>query len=610
LGAFLIDYDHTSSLTYAVLGAAGATLQAAAGAWLFQRLKLDRSLRRLQDAIGFVGVAVVITATISATISIGTLSVLGQLGETSVLKAWATFYLGDGTGILTVAPILMLLSQPHKRDRDQPFPFFTLIEGALWLLIMVVSSWLVFHQELSPSLRQYPLEYLPAPLLIWATLRFGQLAAVTGSVVITAIAISGFIQGGGLFLDRVEAANLDTVTAIWLLQTFMAVLGITTLVMATAVREQRMMQALLKKRDARLRNAQQIAQLGHWEFDLHTQQWTTSRELKQLLGISDGKETAPLSQETIRNQIVESDRQRVEHAYQCAVTTHQPYSVSYRITRPDGTLRHVIEQVAIRDACMMGVIQDVTDRIHAEQALRDSEEKFSKAFGFSPDAMTISTLDEGLLLEVNDSFLRMSGYQHHEVIQHTVSDLGLWLHPADREWLTTQLQHQKSVRNKEFGFRAKSGNIIFALISAEIITIQSEQYLLIVARDITEQKSADEQLQRTAERDRLLGNLALHIRQTLDLNQILNRTVYEVRQFLGTSRVFIGRFDESGFGEVVAEAVRSEFPSLLGETMDQSVHHEVARVFENMPVVAIDDMKHLTTRFPCLSFLKECVERY
>ncbi|MEB3211210.1 MAG: MASE1 domain-containing protein [Leptolyngbyaceae bacterium] len=643
LGAFLLDYDHAHSWAYAAAGASGATLQAILGTWLLQRMGISRRLNHLQDAIGFVGISIVFASTLNGTISIAALSVLNQLGKASPWREWAAFCLGDGIGILMVAPVLMLVSQLFSQPPSQPWNReyaqrripVVVVEGLLWLMLLLTSSWGVFHQSLPIWLGQYPLEYLPVPLLIWAMLRFGQLPAVVGSGLIAAIATSGFVQGVGIFVDR---AALTDQSAVWLLQTFIAVIGTTTLIVSTAVREQRTMQALLKKRDASLRNAQRIAQLGHWEYDLQTHQWTVSNELMQLLGLNDGRNdglnnrrdeernkeinegqeksraddpshASAISRSLILTRIVEADRERVEHAYNQAVQTHQPYAVQYRMTRPDGELRHMIEQVAIRDSCMMGVIQDVTERVQAEQALRDSEEKFSKAFGFSPDAMTISTLADGRFIDVNEKFLELSGYQHDEVIHKTVGELGLWVHEGDRHWLIEQLRQQRPVRNKQFEFRTKSGDNVFALVSAEVITIQSESYLLLVARDITEQKRADEQLRLSVERDRLLGTLALHIRQTLDLKQILNTTVHEVRQLLQASRVFIGRFDELGAGEVVAEAVGTEFSSLMGEHMREGLYHEVSHVFKHMPIVAIDDMEQLD-QFPCLSFLQECVQRF
>ncbi|MEM9452043.1 MAG: MASE1 domain-containing protein [Cyanobacteria bacterium P01_E01_bin.6] len=606
LGSFLLDYTHGAVLLHVFGGAIGASLQAVLGTILLKKLMVHRELDRLRDALQFIGVAVLLASLVNATISVTTLGFTHQLDGMSPWTTWATFYLGDGMGILMVTPVLMLLSQVRNSEYGIRLSSQGLIEMLIWLLALVLSSWFVFHQPLPSQLGQYPIEYLPVPLLIWATLRFGQLPAVVGSVIISAIAISGAVQEIGLFVDR---AGLVNQSPIWLLQTFMAVIGTTTLILSTTVREQRLTRSLLTKRDASFRTAQQIAKLGHWEYDVITQHWTSSDELLQLLGVRRDENALMSGRDAALAGICEADWERVDRLYQLALQTGEPYMTQYRVMRPDGEIRHVIEQVEVREHCVIGVLQDVTERVRAERALRESEEKFSKAFGFSPDAMTISTLDEGRILDVNESFLKLSGYQHHEVINRTVAELNLWSSLDDRQWLTDQLRQHQSVRNQEFEFRRQSGDSAFALVSAEIITIQSHPYLLIVARDITEQKRSDEQLRLAVERDRLLGTLALHIRQTLDLEKILETTVHEVRQLLKTTRVFISRFDSVGHGSVVAESVHPDFPSLMGEHMDEGVYQDVCRVFNHMPIVAIDDMEEID-QFPCLFFLKECVQRY
>lgn len=620
IGSFFLDYTHGSPFLASLGGASGAVIQAFVGATLLRWVRIHQRLDRLQDAMWLIGLGAIATPTVNATWSTVTLVLANRSEGTSVWETWSTFWLGDGMGILTVLPVLLLLSYV---DRTAGVSTQKTFETILWFLLLAGSSWIIFHCPVPNSLVQYPIEYLPFPLLIWATLRFGQLPAVAGSGAVVAIAISGAVQNVGPFVARAE---LSGHSPIWLLQAFMGVVVSTTLLLATAVRQQRTTQALLRQREASLRNAQRIAKLGHWNYDCQTQQWVTSAELCELLGFPS-KELADYThctrhgltehslagsltgREAIMNLVCDADRGRIQALFHRAVDAHYPYVAQFCLTLPTGDRRYMVEQVEIGAQRITGTIQDVTDQAQAEYALRESEEKFSKAFGFSPDAITISTLDEGRFIDVNDSFLNLLGYQRHEVINHTVADLNLWANWGDRQWLTDQLRHHKTVRNKEFEFRDRWGNPAFALVSAELITIQKQRCLLLIARDITEQKRIDEQLRLSMERDRLLGTLALHIRQTLDINDILNTTVDEVRQLLQASRVFIGRFDASGQGTVVAESVQPDYASLMGEPLDEDVYQDICRIFKHLPVVAIDDTEHLDY-FPGLSFLDECVQRY
>jgi PAS domain S-box-containing protein len=131
-----------------------------------------------------------------------------------------------------------------------------------------------------------------------------------------------------------------------------------------------------------------------------------------------------------------------------------------------------------------------------EEALRFSEEKFAKAFRASPDAITISTAEEGRYIEVNDSYLRLSGYTREEVIGRTSLELNVWADPADRVWLVEPLRHDQPVRDVEVRFRTKSGRNGLAQVSADRIELGGQACLLMVIRDLTPQKQREREVQR------------------------------------------------------------------------------------------------------------------
>jgi two-component system cell cycle sensor histidine kinase/response regulator CckA len=131
-----------------------------------------------------------------------------------------------------------------------------------------------------------------------------------------------------------------------------------------------------------------------------------------------------------------------------------------------------------------------------EEALRFSEEKFTKAFRASPDAITITTVDEGRYIEVNDSFLRLSGYTREEVIGHTSLELNLWVDLADRVRLVEPLRRNQFIRDLEVCFRHRSGRTGLALVSADRIELGGQACLLTVTRDLTPQKQKEVEVQR------------------------------------------------------------------------------------------------------------------
>lgn len=140
-------------------------------------------------------------------------------------------------------------------------------------------------------------------------------------------------------------------------------------------------------------------------------------------------------------------------------------------------------------------------------ALRLSEEKFAKAFHISPDAVLISSLVDGRILEANDSFLLLTGYSREEVIGHLTQELRIWRNMDDRAALLSALQANNGVvRDMEFAFQTKFGRQGIGLVSAHHIEIAGEQCLITIAHDITAQKQAE------AERERLRQELEQQMR--------------------------------------------------------------------------------------------------
>ena len=126
--------------------------------------------------------------------------------------------------------------------------------------------------------------------------------------------------------------------------------------------------------------------------------------------------------------------------------------------------------------------------------LRISEEKFAKAFRSSPNPITITRLSDGQHIEVNDAFCAMIGCTSEEIIGKTAIELGLWANEKDRTRLFQGLAQQGIVRNYEFQFCPKTGEIRTALLSAEIIEIQGQTCVISVSQDISDRKLAEEKL--------------------------------------------------------------------------------------------------------------------
>jgi len=138
--------------------------------------------------------------------------------------------------------------------------------------------------------------------------------------------------------------------------------------------------------------------------------------------------------------------------------------------------------------------RDITEHKHIMKMLQDSEDKFSKAFHSNPDLMSIRTLKEGRFLEVNDAFLKCLGYERDEVIGRTSTELNILTVTGERDRLIKQIQEYGSIKNRETYFQTKTGEIKIFLLSADVIEINNESYILGISKDITDRKQMEEAL--------------------------------------------------------------------------------------------------------------------
>jgi diguanylate cyclase (GGDEF)-like protein/PAS domain S-box-containing protein len=143
-------------------------------------------------------------------------------------------------------------------------------------------------------------------------------------------------------------------------------------------------------------------------------------------------------------------------------------------------------------------VRDISQLKETQQQLQTSEEKFAKAFHASPDGLLLSRQSDGLLLEVNEGFCRLTGYDLNPTIDQTSLDLGIWVDLNERKRLVDQLNRDGFVRDFTCHIRRSDGQIRLCELSARPLPITGVDCMLTIARDITERHLMQEKLQLAA----------------------------------------------------------------------------------------------------------------
>ena len=146
------------------------------------------------------------------------------------------------------------------------------------------------------------------------------------------------------------------------------------------------------------------------------------------------------------------------------------------------------------EPCMLFTFMDMEPRKKAEDALRQSEERFAKSFRLAPVPTFISNAETGLILDINDSFAAVTGHGLEEVVARSPVDLRLWDQAAARRMLEAGLATAGGIRNLELQVRTKDGTVLDCLVSAETVSIGGQACVLSVMQDITERKRSEVEL--------------------------------------------------------------------------------------------------------------------
>jgi PAS domain S-box-containing protein len=239
---------------------------------------------------------------------------------------------------------------------------------------------------------------------------------------------------------------------------------------------------------------------------------------------------------------------------------------------------------------------DITKRKEAEEALRLSEKLFCKTFNANPLPMAIISIVNDVILEVNDAFLKRSGYTKQELIGLRTTDMGIWVDLNERLKLYEEMNKEGFVRNFEVSLSQKPGEVATFLLSASRISWKGETCLLGIANDITELKRYQKEIER-------LGRMTLIGEISASISHEIRNPMTTVRGFLQLLKEKDRYAQDKEFMDLMideldrANSIITEFLSLTKnkpvELKKRSLNHKIRSIFPLIKADALEQGKNI-----------------
>ena len=400
LGAFVANVTSGAAPVDAAFISVGNTLEAVVGGALLLRVGFRPAIDRVRDVFSLIVFGALVSTAIAATNGVTTLWISGEISGADYGSEWLLWWIGDGMGDLIVAPLLFVLwTRPWRQ-----LGLHARLEGLVVLAALVTLSATVF---LAGEWR-YP--HILFPVLIWATLRFQQFGAVTSSFVVAAFAVTGAVRGTALL------GQGSTTEIVQILEGLTAGVAVSLLILGAVLAERREAQRQLAAAHASLAEAQEVAQVGSWEWDIGANRVTWSDELYRLWGLEP--HSVEMTYERYLDSVHPADRERARAVIERALESRAPFDLDHRVALPDGSTRwihgagRVIVDASGAPSRMVGTSQDITERKRIDD-LRDSI-----LSAVSHELRTPLTSIVGFAITLKDKGATLAQRTRDEMVEH------------------------------------------------------------------------------------------------------------------------------------------------------------------------------------------------
>jgi PAS domain S-box-containing protein len=313
----------------------------------------------------------------------------------------------------------------------------------------------------------------------------------------------------------------------------------------------------IRRLNERISTATRASQVGIWDWDIVNDQLVWDDQMYALYGIK--KEEFKGAYEAWLNGLHPDDKEFGQRETKLALLGEKEYDTEFRVIWPDGTIHYekakgeVFRNEMGNPVRMVGINYDITARKQIEKTLQESEEKFRKAFATNPDSITITRLSDGRYISVNFGFTQIFGYTESEIVGKSSLQINMWQNPEERKKFVISLNANGVIENFETKLRTKHGEIKDALVSATLIQLEEETFILSTTKDITDRKKAEEEIRKLNES--LEQRVEERTTQLREANQELEAFSYSVSHDLRAPLRHI-----NGFVDLLAENYNELLP--------------------------------------------------
>lgn len=272
--------------------------------------------------------------------------------------------------------------------------------------------------------------------------------------------------------------------------------------------------ALVESR-AQLALALQSAGLGVWHWDIATDRWMLDEQARHMLGLAT--QAGPPTTDKLLQQVHPDDRSIIREAVARTLEKDAGYEAGYRVVLPDGEIRHLIDRGRLkrgksgRPLGIYGVTRDVTTARTAEQILREAAQNLTKMFMAAPTAMSLSELDTGRFIDVNERFVELTQRPRRGLIGHSWTDLSLWQNPADQARVKARIQRDGRVDYEEVVMVTPGGKPLEVGLSLAVVDVDQRRCVLTSLVDLTARNQAIASLR---DREKLISSINANLSGT------------------------------------------------------------------------------------------------